>query len=55
MQQVGGMSIDQVRNVLNAAAETTLSRHERLGVAQYSLPHTSRPHPTIPLAERSTA
>lgn len=38
MQQIGGMSIDQVRNVLFAAGESTLSRHERLGVAQYMLP-----------------
>jgi DNA-binding transcriptional MerR regulator len=44
MQQVGGMSVDQVRNVLNAATEGSLSRHERLGVAQYSLP----PHVEAP-------
>jgi DNA-binding transcriptional MerR regulator len=48
MQQVGGMSVSQVRNVLTCAEDGSFSRHERLGITQYLLP----PHVEPPAGDQ---
>ncbi|MFF5970777.1 MerR family transcriptional regulator [Streptomyces sp. NPDC012769] len=49
---VGGMTVQQARDVLAVAEDPAFGRHERLGVAQYMLgPHVEPPEETDPERE----